>query len=102
MHRIRTLSAWLLLAALCATIAPKEWLHVCAHGETGSVADPQGSTFKAACAACDLCLLLAVDLPHSPQSKPMIIGTDLHGPAIVGTSLGFTPLAADRGPPAFI
>ena len=99
MRSLRTFAAWLLLAVLSTTVAPKELWHACAHKASAHPAAPGSASVQAPCAVCDQGALVGV---AAPSNYLKVVQLATHGAlcaVVEGTSFGFTPLAADRGPP---
>lgn len=99
MRSFRHISAWILLLVLVTAIAPQEVWHAHEHGQLAH-ADEGAATVDASCTICDVGMPVAMGTPEVELAIVSTIVFHATSPAIAGTSLGFTPLAADRGPPS--
>ncbi len=100
MRSLRRFCAHVLLAVMAVAIAPQEFWHACEHGPLVQHPDEGTQTVEASCAMCDIGMPVAVGSAVLDLTVVSSIDFQVTCPAIAGMSLGFTPLAADRGPPA--
>lgn len=102
MRSLRSLSAWSLLAITMALLVPREQWHGFGHLEHVATHDAHGPVVSSSCAQCDLGMPAAVASEALAPLVHNLIRCPLPIEAVQGTFLGFTPLAADRGPPSLL
>lgn len=100
MRSLRTFSTWILLGVMALAVVPREIWHACEHGPLAHHADAHGASVTASCMMCDLGLPVGTETASVELCAVIAVRSQDHSPAVRGTSLGFTALAADRGPPA--
>jgi len=100
MRSLRALSAWILLATMLALVLPREHWHRLGHDEHALEHASDGPTISSACAQCEVGMPVAIATGAITPPVQAVVHCPLPLEAVRGTSLGFTPQAADRGPPA--
>lgn len=97
----RNIFAWLLLAITVLLLLPREQWHGLGHDEHAEhITD--GPTVSATCAQCDGGWPVAVAAEALALPGHELAHCVLPEGAVRGTSLGFSLLAADRGPPTLV
>jgi hypothetical protein len=98
MRTMRHIAVHVILLVMGLVLVPTQWLHDCEHPEH----EHEASISEATCLICEHTLQPAImEMPRVLVSTPLIAALP-PAPEVMGLSLGFTLLAADRGPPASI
>ncbi len=100
MRSLRTLSSLILLGVMALVVVPRELLHACEHDALVHHAEEGSTSVDATCASCDLGLPIGTVVAPVELHMRTAVRCMEHAPDVRDTSLGFTALAADRGPPA--
>lgn len=98
---MRRLASWVLLAITVVLLVPREHWHELGHAEHVEEHVPAAMSVSASCAQCDTGWPVALAAEASTPEVRSFFYCPLPLEAVRGTALGFTPLTADRGPPAF-
>ena len=100
MRPLRLLSAWTLLAITALLLVPREHWHGLGHEEHVEHHEHHGPVVEASCVQCETGVPVALATETLTPQFFAVIRCPLPVEAVQDTDLGFTPLTADRGPPA--
>ncbi|MEZ4805844.1 MAG: hypothetical protein R2815_00025 [Flavobacteriales bacterium] len=99
MRSLRLLSAWTLLAITALLVVPREQWHELGHAEHDDHVH-HGPVVEASCVQCEIGVPVAMTTEALTPVALAVVRCPQPVALVQGIFLGYTPLTADRGPPA--
>ncbi|MCB9163018.1 MAG: hypothetical protein H6592_01075 [Flavobacteriales bacterium] len=100
MRALRLLAAWTLFAITALLLVPREHWHGLGHEEHVELPAHHGPAVEASCVQCETGVPVALAAESFAPQFFAVVRCPLPVEHVQHTDLGYTPLTADRGPPA--